>query len=73
VTEEAVEDLRIYVNTKILRMYRVIMKTGIYNIHITNELFCFKGLVAYSTKEMNKTANTLNWIGKINIAVHLLK
>jgi len=38
-----------------------------------NELFCFKGLVAYSTKEMNKTASTLNWIEKINIAVHLLK
>lgn len=72
-TEEAVEDLRTYVNTKILRMYRVTVKTGDYSMHITNEFFCFKGLVAYNTKEMNKTASTLHWIEKINIAVRLLK
>lgn len=40
------------------------MKTGVYNMHITNEFFCFKGLAAYNTKEMNKTASTLNWIEK---------
>ena len=40
------------------------MKTGIYNMHTTNEFFCFKGLVAYSTKKINKTASTLNWTEK---------
>jgi len=54
VTEEAVEGLRIYVNTKILRMYRVTVKTGVYNAHITDEFFCFKGLAAYSTKEIKQ-------------------
>jgi len=51
--------------------HEVLVKTGVYNMPITNEVICFKGLAAYNTKEMNQTASTLNWIGKKSIALYI--